>query len=330
LVFKMRKMFLNKLSGICFPLFLLATLLSIPSCSSDEGDTEPLWPVISRTDSVPSENVKMTPETDLSPPILHSTEWQNPVPVGEPINTAGGEDSPFIPADRDELYFFFTPDVQVPAEQQVLNPVTGIYVSRNVNGIWQMPEKVWLQDPGKLALDGAEFVSGNEMYFATTREGYAGIHWFKADYIDQRWTNWQNADFNADYQVGELHIHGNELYYHSSRSGGKGNYDIWKLTKNGNEWQNPENIDVVNTSEIEGWPYITPDGNELWFTRVYMGAPAIYRSVKSGNEWQEPELIISQFAGEPTLDSEGNIYFVHHYYINGKMIEADIYVAYKK
>ena len=41
-------------------------------------------------------------------------------------------------------------------------------------------------------------------------------------------------------------------------------------------------------------------------------------------------MIISQFAGEPTLDNEGNVYFVHHFYKNEVMIEADIYVAYKK
>ena len=52
--------------------------------------------------------------------------------------------------------------------------------------------------------------------------------------------------------------------------------------------------------------------------------------MKSDGEWQEPELIVSQFAGEPTLDSQGNLYFVHHFYRDGRMIEADIYVSRKK
>jgi hypothetical protein len=31
------------------------------------------------------------------------------------------------------------------------------------------------------------------------------------------------------------------------------------------------------------------------------------------------------------MDSQGNIYFVHHYYdAGGNMVEADIYVAYKR
>jgi hypothetical protein len=81
---------------------------------------------------------------------------------------------------------------------------------------------------------------------------------------------------------------------------------------------------------MEGWPYISSDGEELWFTRFYLGTPAIFRSLKTADGWDEPELIISQFAGECTLDDEGNIYFVHHYYEDNVMIEADIYVAYKK
>ena len=95
-------------------------------------------------------------------------------------------------------------------------------------------------------------------------------------------------------------------------------------------WTQPINIEIVNTIDIDGFPYISQEGNELWFTRQYLGTPAIYRSKKISNELQEPELIISQFAGEPTLDAEGNIYFVHHFYKDDEMIEADIYIAYKK
>ena len=103
--------------------------------------------------------------------------------------------------------------------------------------------------------------------------------------------------------------------------------DIWVTGRSGAEWTVPENILTVNTEGDEGWPFLTEDGRELWFTRTYMGSPAIFRSTKTEEGWSEPELIISQFAGEPSLDSEGNIYFTHHYFRDGKMIEADIYVA---
>lgn len=110
----------------------------------------------------------------------------------------------------------------------------------------------------------------------------------------------------------------------------KGQLDIWVTKKVNSEWQGPENVAAVNTADNEGWPFISQDGNELWFLRTYMGSPAIYRSTKANGGWSTPELIVSQFAGEPTLDNQGNLYFVHHYYRDSKMIEADIYVAYRK
>ncbi len=99
-------------------------------------------------------------------------------------------------------------------------------------------------------------------------------------------------------QIGEVHIHGDDLYFHSSRPGGHGSYDIWLTTRSYNEgleieWSDPANIHVVNTEEAESLPFVTSDGNELWFTRTHMGTPAIFRSVKSDGQWQEPELIIS-------------------------------------
>ena len=74
-------------------------------------------------------------------------------------------------------------------------------------------------------------------------EEYTGPNLFKADYQDGKWQNWRYAGdkLNNEYQVGELHItaDGVELYFHSSRKGGKGGYDIWVSKKLGAEWQNP-------------------------------------------------------------------------------------------
>jgi len=291
-------------------------------------------PLPTRESAIPVDAVKMTPETDSFPPILHSDEWMQPVPLSPSINTAGGEDSPFVLPNGNTLDFFFTPDVNVPAEKQVLDHVTGIYVSRKQNGSWGAAERVILQDAGKLALDGAEFVQGNIMWFASAREGYTEVNLFTAEFRDGEWTNWQYVGdkLMKDYQVGEMHItaDGSEMYFHSPRPGGKGQLDIWVTRKVNDEWQQPENVEAVNTAENEGWPFISQDGKELWFTRTYLGSPAIYRSIEVGGVWTEPELILSQFAGEPTLDNMGNLYFVHHYFKDSKMIEADIYVAYRK
>ena len=309
---------------VVLTLTLITVLMSC--CTNQSTEYEPEK---TREDSIPAHAVKVTPSADLFPPILHSDEWEEPVPM-EAINTAGAEDSPFV--YENDFYFFFTPDPSIPAENQVTDGVTGIYVSHNINGVWTTPERVALQEPGKLALDGCAFVGGEKMWFCSAREGYAGVNWFTAEFQNGTWTDWKEADFDPDYEVGELHItaDGSELYFHSYRSGGKGGLDIWVSKNQDGTWQEPVNVGAVNTTENEGWPYITPGGTELWLNRWYKGSPAVFRSTKVNGAWQEPELIVSQFAGEPTLDREMNLYFVHHFYEDGTMIEADIYVAYHK
>ena len=288
-----------------------------------------------RENAIPEAAIKATPSSDFYPPVLHSDEWNQPVPLEQAINTAGGEDSAFVMPNGNTLYFFFTPNVTVPAEKQLFDGVTGIYISRKEEGSWGKAERIILQDPGKLALDGAEFVQGNTMWFASAREGYTGVNLFTAEFKDGKWMNWQYVGdkLMKEYQVGEMHItaDGSEMYFHSDRTGTKGGLDIWVTKKVGGEWQKPENVAEVNSPENEGWPFISQDGNELWFTRTYLGSPAIYRSLKTGGAWSEPQLIISRFAGESSLDNEGNIFFTHHFFKNaGQMIEADIYVAYRK
>jgi len=297
--------------------------------------------VIDREIEIPADQAKIRPETDEYRPILHSDEYEEPVPLPYPLNTAGAEDSAFMMPDGNTFYVWFTPvsiGLGGTLEQQLVDGVTGIYAFQKFDGEWQTPERVYLQNCDKLSLEGCEFVQGNTveqgstMWFCAAREGYTGLHWLTASYTDGEWTGWEIADFDPDYEVGELHItaDGQELYFHSSRAGGKGGYDIWVSENVDGVWGEPENIDAVNSPETDGWPSLTQNGDELWFTRNYMGSPAIFRSKRVNGEWQEPELIISQFAAESSIDSEGNIYFTHHFYKDGVMLEADIYVAMKK
>ncbi len=74
---------------------------------------------------------------------------------------------------------------------------------------------------------------------------------------------------------------------------------------------------------------LTPDEKELWFTRQ-VGATELFRSKKSNGQWQKPERMFSPFAGESTIDRDGNVYFTHHFYKDNAMLEADIYVAHKQ
>ncbi len=297
----------------------------------DEPEPEP---AISRYDKISADAVKMTPEIDNYPPRLHSFLWEDPVILPGGINTAGAEDSPFISPDGSKFYFCFTPNASIPVQEQILDGVTGLWVSEWVNGEWAEATRVKLIDNG-LSLDGGAYVSQEEIWFCSARLGnYRGVDYWIGTLADDSVVDIRNAgeELNSEIAVGELHFtpDGNTIYYHSDAAGGHGGLDVWAVDREGDGWGEPYNIDAVNSPDNEGYPYISPDGDELWINKQYMGAPATYRSRLVDGEWTTPELIVSWFAGEPNLDAQGNIYFVHHYYEDGKMIEADIYVAYRK
>jgi hypothetical protein len=285
----------------------------------------------SRYSKIPDDLIKILPEDDLNPPVSESDEYYDPVTVPGLVNTPGGEDSSFILPNGDTLYFFFTPDVGVPVERQIVDEVTGIYKSTLIGGEWSESARVLLQDSDKLAVDGCEVVVGDTMYFCSAREGYTGLHWFKAELKDDKWINWVCVDDwmkTFEYEVGELHFSADlkTLYFHSSRGGGKGGYDIWVSEWDNGEWGYPVNLEIVNSMGNEGWPCLSPDETELWFSRDY----GVWRSKLVDGEWSMPERMFFPLAGEPTVDSEGNVYFTHHFFDGDVMLEADIYVAYKK
>ncbi|MBI5157326.1 MAG: PD40 domain-containing protein [Acidimicrobiia bacterium] len=302
-------------------------LLVLAACGPADRPIE-----ASRLEALPPGATKVTPTDDIYPPVLHSTEWMEPEPMAGPINTAGAEDSPFVTPDGATMYFFFTPDAAAAPEDQLSDGVTGIWVSHLVAGSWDEPQRVVTAAEGVESLDGCPFVDDGIMWFCSARAGgFRPIDIYLSHLVDGEWSVGETAGatLNRDYDVGELHLaaSGQELYFHSPRPGGAGDFDIWVTRLVEGTWVEPVAVTAVNTDGREGWPYLSPDGSELWFTRIHEGAPAIFRSLLSAGEWSEPELVVSRFAGEPTLDAAGNLYFVHHFVVDGRIIEADIYVA---
>lgn len=282
---------------------------------------------------------KWTTQMDPHRPVLDESFYNyfhNPEPLGLIINTAGAEHSPFVTLDGNSLYFFFTPDMSISPNKQMLDRVTGIYWSKKVAGAWTEPERVWLNYYDDPSLDRAQMVAGNTLWFASARAGVSReIDIFTAELVNGLWTNWTNTGepLNVTYEVGDFHVtaDGNQIYFHSERAGGKGGMDIWVTRKVNGEWQQPENLAAVNTPDGEGWPYLSENGNELWLVKNVSGVPlGIYRSVKVSGEWQTPEVVVSSpsLVGKPTLDGQGNLYFAQQYVdAAGKVYEADIYVC---
>lgn len=317
----------------------LCTLVLVSLACSGLGNPSPTaTEAPSRQEAIPLGVVKVLPAADAHPPVA-APGWSQPEPLPGPVNTPGGEDSPFITLEGDEFYFFFTPDVNIPAEKQLADGVTGIWrSSMGANG-WQEPQRVRLAPPGEAHLDGCPFVLGKQMIFCTVRQSSNGLRLFEAQWQDGAWGNWQDWSqrFPASYEVGEMHISadGRWLVYGSPRPGGMGGFDLWLAEKVGDTWGEPLNLGApVNTPGDENRPYLSPDGGVLWYdssSRSGYPGPAIFRSVRlPDGSWSEPEEIISQFAGEPSLSADGRaLYFTHHFFSPdlSQMIEADIYVS---
>ncbi len=322
---------------------ILIILFLTPACGCFSQGTH--VKTVPRAESIPADAVKRAPDTDIYRPVVHSDEWRPPVPMEGPINTAGAEDSPFITPDGNTFYFFFTPNLSVPVEKQLVDGMTGIWCSHKVNGTWTEPERIVLCDDA--SLDGCECVQGDTMWFGSARAGnYGQVDVYTAKYKNGKWTDWENAGerLNKQYDIGEFHVapDGNTVYFGWSKNGTDSgslwadNRDIWKSEKVDGAWSTPVSLGPgVNSAQMEDQPFLTQDGSELWFTgqsRLGYAGPAVFRSVRTpGGGWGKAEEVVSNFAGEPTLDGDGNIYFVHHYFDrDGKVLEADIYVAYRR
>jgi len=281
-----------------------------------------------RESLIPENAIKMTPENDKTSPKLLSDEYEQPIPLPYPVNTNGLEDSAFIMPDGKTLYVWFTPNNKMDVIEQSQDLVSGIYKFEKQEDSWSEPERIWLVKPGEPHLDGCGFFQDDKLWICGARKNYEGLHWFTSTFENGKWSIAKISDFDPEYKVGELHISndGTELYFHSSKPGTKGGLDIWMSKKINDIWQEPINLENINSEFDEGWPALNSQEDELWITRNY----GIWRSKKVNGQWTEPEEIVSNLAGESTIDKQGNVYFTHHYYENNKMIEADIYVIYKK
>ncbi|MBI9065976.1 MAG: PD40 domain-containing protein [Salinivirgaceae bacterium] len=88
---------------------------------------------------------------------------------------------------------------------------------------------------------------------------------------------------------------GNILYFSSDRAGGIGGTDIYMSVKDTKgRWGDPVNLgEVINSQFLEDYPFITDDGNTLYFAseaHSSMGGFDIFKTTKdAGGNWSEPQ-----------------------------------------
>jgi len=243
-----------------------------------------------------SDELKQKVETLIKDSRFAAVATQNPVPfdpvnMGANINSNWMEYSPSITVDGQRIIY----TVRIRGQED-------FYIAEKENGEWKVREG--LGEPiNTMDNEGAQSISADGrflVYTACNREGDFGS-------CDLYFSELKNGNWTAPINIGEpinssdwesqpsISANADELYFTSSRSGGKGKKDIWMSRRNADgTWSEPESLgENVNTSGTDISPFIHPDGRTLYFVsdgHPGMGKSDIYLSRRQADgTWGKAE-----------------------------------------
>jgi len=207
-------------------------------------------------------------------------------PLGPDFSLGSINDNPAVSFDGNSIVY---------TERRGI--VNVIYYSRKERGNWQTPieitnELIAGEDCSTCALNS----DGTELFLYKT-DNYDGAI-YSSNYKDGFWTPIRKLNKNINTKFYESHAaissDGKKLFFTSNREGGEGNLDIYVSEKDGlGEWGPAVNLGTtINTNYNEDTPFITQDGNYLFFSsegHSSMGGYDILKSQYSGSEWKAPE-----------------------------------------
>ncbi len=209
--------------------------------------------------------------------------------------------------------------------------VNVIFFSKRERGRWQPPVEITNElNAGEDCSSCSLNSDGSELFLYKT-DNYDGAI-YSSTYKDGYWTPIKKLNKNINTKFYESHASvsadGKKLYFTSNREGGQGNLDIYVSEKDGlGEWGPAVNLGpTINTPYNEDAPFITQDGNTLYFTsegHTSMGGYDIFKSQYTASEWKTPENV-----GYPLNSSDDEKFFQPAN--NGKNAFVSMTTDYKK
>lgn len=213
----------------------------------------------------------------------------------KPINLGGGVNSPeddLMPAlTADEHYMYFTRLERIGRVHD-----ENIFVSENINGVWQEAQPLGESINTLQYNEGAHSISPSGKYLFFTSCGRPGSYGGCDIYFSKRngseWEPGKNLGpvINTRGKETQPYLSGDgrTLYFVSSREGGYGGGDIYESTLGDDgQWSKPKNLGPeINTEFEEERPFIHPDGFTLYFTsrgHEGMGGADLYMSRKQAD-----------------------------------------------
>jgi len=129
------------------------------------------------------------------------------------------------------------------------------------------------------------------------RDSYGGCDLYISFLKNGKWGEAYNMgpDVNSRYTESQpsLSSDNKTLYFSSTRKGGIGKEDIWKVSFEKGKWGSAKNLGpTINTSNNEGSPFIHPDDNTLYFRsdgHIGLGGYDLFITRKDQTSWSIPE-----------------------------------------
>ena len=195
-----------------------------------------------------------------------------------------------------------------------------VFYTEKVNGEWSNPRNIIPE----LGVDGDVYPTclswdGTVLYIYRSDDFIGNL--YTSELKDGKWNPMVKLNDNINTKYWESHASiskdGNKLYFTSNRKDGYGGLDIYISERTtGGDWGPAVNLGpVINTPYNEETPFITENGNKLFFSsygHYNMGGYDVFVSVKneSGN-WAEPRNL-----GYPVNTTDDDLFF--HPYRNGE------------
>ncbi|MFT4973162.1 MAG: flagellar motor protein MotB [Saprospiraceae bacterium] len=212
--------------------------------------------------------------------------------IGDAINTKGDEVFPFL-ANNQEMMFFTRRRSEFEDEN--------LFISMRPTEKWRIAQAANKEFNTEFNEGMATFVrDGRQMFFtACQRKGILGTCDVWKGQMDGEkvketgpvigYINSGDWDSQAS-----INCDGTIIFFASNREGGQGGTDIWMSNRlSDGRWGPPKNLgDKVNTEGDEEAPFITNDGNTLYFSstgHLGLGEQDIFMTKWDGMDgWEHP------------------------------------------
>ncbi len=227
--------------------------------------------------------------------------------LGPIINTGNSEHSPVYFYRKNILVFTARRGKNLQIDDE---PDEDIYISFFQNGNWSQPR--YVSDLNTEYNEATVSLVNPDENFLLIYKGFNKGDIYQTEYDNGRWTTPVPlpAPINSRYR--ETHAcfspTKDTIIFTSNRPGGKGGMDLWLSYKlQDGSWSEPQNLNI-NTSYDEESPFLSYDGQTLYFSSDRPGGYGgydIYKCRKTDfGTWSKPENL-----GYPVNSIDDDIFF---------------------